>query len=85
MSRKVRLIKPGRMVESSVESVLTRFEENCPRFEGGRRVEVGGHGRIFAAPPHGHIWRKLRGGLMKLWGMVEDSIESQLTKFEKNR
>ena len=45
-------MKLGGMVESSVESVLTRFEENRLRFEGGRREVVGGLGRIFATPPH---------------------------------
>ena len=47
-----RFMRLGGMVESSVGSVLTRFDKNRPRFEGGRREEERGLGRIFATPPH---------------------------------
>ena len=39
MTVRGRFMRLGGTVESSVRSVLTRFDKNRPRFEGGRREE----------------------------------------------
>lgn len=49
------------MCSPSLEKITEDLRE-------GGGVEVGGLGRIFAAPPHRNIWETVRRGLMKLGG-----------------
>lgn len=84
MTVRGRFMRLGGMVESSVRSVLTRFDKNRPRFDGGRREEERGTWMHFCSTSPPHIWTSRKVRLIKLGRMVESRVESVLTKFGEN-